>query len=213
MKSWNTPKYGLIFHSSFIGRAYAKNKGRMDRYLANNCSIASRIDCFSEKHHYIRDKLREKVEERLDFYDKGIAPRKNVDTMKDAIESNKDDEKSDMDVEDGASAKKSSKKKKSKGDVEPMEEDKSAAKVTNEDASEEDMGTEKKKKKKEKRKSQENGENVIESEQNGTTYSHHPLDAASGLDQKLIMWDLERSTARCSCDHEVSSGHGNDPLP
>ncbi|XP_026435677.1 uncharacterized protein LOC113333380 [Papaver somniferum] len=124
--------------------------------------------------------------------------------MKDAIESNKDDEKSDMDVEDGASAKKSSKKKKSKGDVEPMEEDKSAAKVTNEDASEEDMGTEKKKKKKEKRKSQENGENVIESEQNGTTYSHHPLDAASGLDQKLIMWDLERSTARCSCDHEVS---------
>lgn len=43
----NTPKYGLIFHSSFIGRAGAKNKGRISRYLANKCSIASRIDCFA----------------------------------------------------------------------------------------------------------------------------------------------------------------------
>ena len=42
----NTPKYGLIFHSSFIARAGAKNKGRISRYLANKCSIASRIDCF-----------------------------------------------------------------------------------------------------------------------------------------------------------------------
>uniref|UniRef100_A0A0D9ZGE6 Nucleolar protein 56 n=1 Tax=Oryza glumipatula TaxID=40148 RepID=A0A0D9ZGE6_9ORYZ len=45
----NTPKYGLIFHSSFIGRASTKNKGRMARYLANKCSIASRIDCYSGK--------------------------------------------------------------------------------------------------------------------------------------------------------------------
>lgn len=43
----NTPKYGLIFHSTFIGRAGAKNKGRISRYLANKCTIASRIDCFS----------------------------------------------------------------------------------------------------------------------------------------------------------------------
>ena len=40
--SGNTPKYGLIFHSSFIGRAGAKNKGRISRYLANKCTIASR---------------------------------------------------------------------------------------------------------------------------------------------------------------------------
>lgn len=31
------------------------------------------------------EKLREQVEERLKFYDKGIAPRKNIDLMKDAI--------------------------------------------------------------------------------------------------------------------------------
>lgn len=32
------------------------------------------------------EKLREQVEERLDFYDKGVAPRKNIDVMKSAIE-------------------------------------------------------------------------------------------------------------------------------
>ena len=42
-----TPKYGLIFHSTFIGRAGIKNKGRISRYLANKCSLASRIDTFS----------------------------------------------------------------------------------------------------------------------------------------------------------------------
>ena len=40
----NTPKYGLIYNSSFIGRAGAKNKGRVSRYLANKCAIAARID-------------------------------------------------------------------------------------------------------------------------------------------------------------------------
>ena len=45
----DTPKYGLIYHSTFIGRAAAKNKGRISRYLANKCSIASRIDNFSEE--------------------------------------------------------------------------------------------------------------------------------------------------------------------
>lgn len=49
----NTPKYGLIFHSSFIGRASARNKGRMARYLANKCSIASRIDCFAGKLYHL----------------------------------------------------------------------------------------------------------------------------------------------------------------
>jgi hypothetical protein len=44
----NTPKYGLIFHSSFIGRAKQRNKGRISRYLANKCSIASRIDAFMD---------------------------------------------------------------------------------------------------------------------------------------------------------------------
>lgn len=44
----NTPKYGLLFHSSFIGRASTKNKGRISRFLANKCTVASRIDCFAD---------------------------------------------------------------------------------------------------------------------------------------------------------------------
>merc|ERR1712167_27933 len=44
----NTPKYGLIFHSSFIGRAGTRDKGRISRFLANKCSISARIDAFSE---------------------------------------------------------------------------------------------------------------------------------------------------------------------
>ncbi|KAK4414141.1 Nucleolar protein 56 [Sesamum alatum] len=118
----NTPKYGLIFHSSFIGRASARNKGRMARYLANKCSIASRIDCFLEKNTTaFGEKLRQQVEERLDFYDKGVAPRKNIDVMKSAIET-----------------------------VEGKEDEPVAAAVNGEEN--EETKTEKKKKKKEKRK-------------------------------------------------------------
>ncbi|XP_028391508.1 nucleolar protein 56-like [Dendronephthya gigantea] len=85
-KKGNTPKYGLIFHSSFIGRAASQNKGRISRYLANKCSIASRIDCFSETQSCIfGDKMHEQVEERLKFYESGEAPRKNIDVMKEAI--------------------------------------------------------------------------------------------------------------------------------
>ena len=32
------------------------------------------------------EKLKEQVEQRLEFYDKGTAPRKNVDVMKEALE-------------------------------------------------------------------------------------------------------------------------------
>ena len=68
----NTPKYGLIYHSSFIGRASTKNKGRISRYLANKCSIASRIDSFiDEPTHAYGLELRDQVEERLKFYDTG----------------------------------------------------------------------------------------------------------------------------------------------
>lgn len=42
----NTPKYGLLYHSSFIGRANGKNKGKISRFVANKCSIAARLDHF-----------------------------------------------------------------------------------------------------------------------------------------------------------------------
>merc|ERR1719453_2383276 len=78
----NTPKYGLIFHSSFIGRAAQKNKGRISRYVANKCSLASRIDCFSDVNTSIfGDKMKDQVEERMKFLTEGVAPRKNADVM------------------------------------------------------------------------------------------------------------------------------------
>ena len=56
----------MIFHSTFIGRAASKNKGRISRYLANKCSLASRIDCFSTVSTNIYgEKMKEQVEERL----------------------------------------------------------------------------------------------------------------------------------------------------
>merc|ERR1712203_616747 len=82
----NTPKYGLIFHSTFIGRAQQKNKGRISRYLANKCSIASRIDCFSDEASTVfGEKLRDQVEERLAFLTEGTKPRKNLEVMQEAI--------------------------------------------------------------------------------------------------------------------------------
>jgi len=59
-----TPKYGLLFNSSYIGKAKQKNKGRISRYLANKCSIASRVDCFAETTSDIfGQKLKEQVRE------------------------------------------------------------------------------------------------------------------------------------------------------
>ncbi|KAJ1915488.1 Nucleolar protein 56 [Mycoemilia scoparia] len=78
----NTPKYGLIYHSSFIGKAGTKNKGRISRFLANKATIASRLDCYSdEPTNKFGEALRKQVEDRLEFYETGAPPSKNVDVM------------------------------------------------------------------------------------------------------------------------------------
>jgi nucleolar protein 56 len=108
----NTPKYGLIYHSTFIGRADAKNKGRISRYLANKCSIATRIDSFSdEPTRLYGEKLRDQVEERLKFYETGAAPRKNVDVMEQVAREIAAG-KPDVEMEDAPETPKSKKKKK-----------------------------------------------------------------------------------------------------
>jgi nucleolar protein 56 len=81
----NTPKYGLLFHSSFIGRASTKNKGRISRFLANKCSMASRLDCFSDVPvPTYGEFLKNQVEERLTYFETGTIPKKNIDVMKEA---------------------------------------------------------------------------------------------------------------------------------
>lgn len=140
----NTPKYGLIFHSSFIGRAGAKNKGRISRYLANKCAIASRIDAFSDDPSTLYgEKLKEQVEDRLKFYETGETPKKNLDVMLavakiiKAEELKKAGKDGDAEMEtEGKSAKKDKKKSKSakkekkrKRDSSDEEEEETAAAV------------------------------------------------------------------------------------
>jgi len=157
-----TPKYGLIFHSSFIGKAGAKNKGRVSRYLANKCTIASRIDCFSDTPtNLFGKKLHEQVEDRLKFYETGEAPIKNADAMQDALDEFaallKDEEAADETEEVEKSEKKKKKKKKAKeenGDATAEEVDESL-KRKSEDMEVDQVEEEKPKKKKKKSKSSE----------------------------------------------------------
>jgi len=87
-----TPKYGLIFNSTFIGRAQQKNKGRISRYLANKCAIASRVDCFSEAPtNKFGESLKDQMEERLKYLTAGTKPRKNKEVMDEVIQSLKED--------------------------------------------------------------------------------------------------------------------------
>jgi nucleolar protein 56 len=157
----NTPKYGLIYHSTFIGRADAKNKGRISRYLANKCSIATRIDSFSdEPTRLYGEKLREQVEERLKFYETGAAPRRNVDVMAEVAKQLKVDDDDDDEMKDVEKTPKKDKKKKRKADedsdeemeaVTPKSEKKSAKKAKKEKEAAETPKSEKKSAKKAKK--------------------------------------------------------------
>ncbi|PYH63565.1 snoRNP complex protein NOP56 [Aspergillus vadensis CBS 113365] len=128
----NTPKYGLLYHSSFIGRAGPKNKGRISRFLANKCSIASRIDNFSEEPSTkFGEALKKQVEERLDFYATGAAPTKNEVAMKNAMDAvladmDIDGAESDAEMQDAdeKAEKKDKKEKKEKKDKKEKKEKK-----------------------------------------------------------------------------------------
>lgn len=129
-----TPKYGLIFNSSFIGRANQKNKGRISRYLANKCAIASRVDCFSEQPtSKFGEVLKDQMEERLKFLANGAKPRKNKEVMGEVIEELKKEglffgDKVAANKENGVTEKKKDKKdkkdkKRKHSEVEDVEEE------------------------------------------------------------------------------------------
>jgi len=134
-----TPKYGLIFNSTFIGRAGLKNKGKISRYLANKCAIASRVDCFSESAtDKFGESLKGQIEERLKFLASGSKPRKNKDAMAEVISELKkeglfygdkvrvkkeNDEGGDVVVSEDEAPKKRDKKEKSKKDEKKAKKD------------------------------------------------------------------------------------------
>ena len=86
-KKGNTPKYGLIFHSTYIQRAAKEHRGKISRYLANKAALASRIDCFMDQPPAVfGEKLKEQVEGRLAFFDTGKKPQSNKAAMGEALE-------------------------------------------------------------------------------------------------------------------------------
>lgn len=187
----NTPKYGLIYHSTFIGRADAKNKGRISRYLANKCSIATRIDSFSDDPcDAYGKKLREQVEERLKFYETGANPRKNIDVMKEVSRNllahkgdeeegggggdkqlHVDDDDMDSDKEDeGKKKKKKKDKKKRKSDVSMEDADEKTPKKSKaEDEKAEEPKSSSKKSKKKSKKNQDDGDVTMDTATPATT--------------------------------------------
>ncbi|KAI5180209.1 nucleolar protein 56 [Nematocida sp. AWRm80] len=65
-----TPKYGLIFNSSFINKSAPKMKGRVSRYLSSKCAIASRIDCYSDN---VTDKYGQAMKTMVEARAKGAS--------------------------------------------------------------------------------------------------------------------------------------------
>lgn len=161
----NTPKYGLIYHSSFIGRTGQKSKGRISRFLANKCSIASRIDNFSDTPtSKFGEALKRQVDERIEFYASGAPPAKNAAVMQAAmnlvlndigVEDPTATATEDVEMADGVTAaateqavrkeKKDKKKSKKSGDDEVS--DKKSKKEKKRKAGDEEDGEKKKKKK------------------------------------------------------------------
>lgn len=152
-----TPKYGLIFHSSFISRSGIKFKGRISRFLANKCSLASRIDCFGDKPtSAFGEALKRQVENRIDFYEKGLVPLKNIDVMKQALSEWDNKGGDEIPIQEAPVVKESAMQDVgSKGEQKVSQEVKSASKRAAEDEAE-GSKSEKKKKKEKKMKMKKN---------------------------------------------------------
>ena len=176
-----TPKYGLLYHSSFIGKAKMKNKGKISRYLANKLAMCSRIDCFSgEVTSDYGNELRTQIDERLKYLDTGDKPRKNIDVMKKVEQQligkkrnkSKDDKKedkkkkkgesdSDMDV-DSEEEKNKKKEDKTKKKVQKIDSDDSDSDDSDNDKkNEKEKEKEKKKKKKSVKKNSDSDDDEI----------------------------------------------------
>jgi len=109
-KKGSTPKYGLLYNSSFISRAAAKDKGKISRYLANKCALAARLD-----QHLINPTnrfglaMKKQVDERLNSLAEGLPTTKNQDVIEEVLQELKDE---NLYVESEIAKKKKKKEKK-----------------------------------------------------------------------------------------------------
>ncbi len=154
-----TPKYGLLYHSSFIGKAKMKNKGKISRYLANKLAMCSRIDCFSgEVTDDYGNELKMQIDERLKYLDTGDKPKKNKDVMK-KVEQQLMGKKRNKPEEDKKKENEEKKEKKKKKKVESdsdgdSDDDKNKKKEIESDSDEDSNDVKKKKKDKKKKNSE-----------------------------------------------------------
>ncbi|KAF3856012.1 hypothetical protein F7725_016735 [Dissostichus mawsoni] len=81
----NTPKYGLIFHSTFIGPLPPRTKAASPDIWPTSAPSPPALTVSLVPTSVYGDKLRGQVEERLSFYETGDVPRKNLDVMKEAV--------------------------------------------------------------------------------------------------------------------------------
>jgi nucleolar protein 56 len=153
-KKGSTPKYGLLFNSSFISKAATKDKGKISRYLANKCALAARLD-----QHLINPTnrfglaMKKQVDDRLTSLAEGKPTNKNQDVIEEVLQELRDDglyvdaeisKKKKKKEKKVAKEKKDKKKKKAKKSVEMDEEELPA------EEEEEEIEKPKKKKKKTK---------------------------------------------------------------
>jgi len=131
--------------------------GRISRFLANKCSVASRIDAFSDSTPTSKwgEALKRQVDERIEFYASGATPAKNSTVMQGVL--------ADLQLEDATSngdeatelairKKKEKKEKKKSKEVEPEEQatEKKSKKDKKRRNGDDEDGEGKKKKKKSK---------------------------------------------------------------
>merc|ERR1739838_1251718 len=92
----DTPKYGLIYHASLIGRTGAKNKGKMSRMLAAKSALATRVDALGEETNTtLGVEHRAKLEKTLRFLEEG-GMRKISGTAKSQAKFEKYENQSDV---------------------------------------------------------------------------------------------------------------------
>jgi nucleolar protein 56 len=65
-KKTKTPKFGILFNSSFIRKIRIKYRAKMSRLLSNKCSIAARIDFFSSfKTNLYGKRFKKQIKEKV----------------------------------------------------------------------------------------------------------------------------------------------------
>eukprot|EP00825_Cyclidium_porcatum_P047873 TRINITY_DN786_c0_g1_i3.p1 TRINITY_DN786_c0_g1~~TRINITY_DN786_c0_g1_i3.p1 ORF type:complete len:525 (+),score=126.29 TRINITY_DN786_c0_g1_i3:48-1622(+) len=143
----NTPKYGILYNSTYIGKAQGKDKGKISRYLANKCSIAARLDHFLIKpSSQFGEKMKNQIEERMKFLTSGGATTKNIDAMEQVMQELKQ-ENLYFETEEYVEKKKKKDKKKQKKLQEQTQQQ-----IEEENIAEEPVQQDEQKKKKKKKK-------------------------------------------------------------